>query len=172
MLIPTLMILYIFDHRLNQCYDVAIEVKDLETRAGVRVFSNQSNENFLANTRKVIRETADLKARLADILSHLRPMKFCFFDPIVESVNTVEQMVTHAALDSDTKRQILNRGRGLEGRIQLLNQDTVIRLSHTEALMAKMETTMSAVRNIVFEHTQELATNIILAALQHVRAER
>ena len=171
MLVPTLMVSYTFEHHLEKCYAAAVEVKELERRAGVREFSDLSNEDFLANSQKVTRETADLKARLADLVSHLQPMEACFMDPIVEGVQVVEQLqASSIAIDAHSKRRLRMRGIGLEDRIRVLKQGRVNRLCHVESLIAKMETTMSAVgRTGVYRQARWL---MFIAQLYHMFAQR
>ena len=53
MLIPTLLIWSFVEGHQSEWYDMSLQVKQLETRDGVRKFSLQSNEDFVGNDRKL-----------------------------------------------------------------------------------------------------------------------
>lgn len=146
MLIPAIITSSLFVYHQDKWHDATRGVKELEMRAGVREFSEPSNEVFIANTQRAIRESVDLKARLADIISDLRLIDACMLDPIIEAVNAVKSPALPDAMDhSALHRQVVVAGMHIEDRIQILKQERVIMLSHIEALVTKTETTISAV---------------------------
>jgi hypothetical protein len=118
MLVPAIITSTFFVYHHYKWHDINRGVKELEIRAGVWKFSDQLNEEFIANTQRATRGSVDLKARLADIISDLRLMDACMLDLIIEGVHAVKPSALPEAMDhSVLRRQVVVAGMHVEHRI-------------------------------------------------------
>lgn len=139
MLIPTLISSHYLKCHFSDLPLLNKEVKNLETMAGVRSFSDRSNAQFLANSSHTIRESVDLKARLMDCNMRLQPMLLCMLDQVANGIDSVDRNKNSESID------LRSKGKQLQNRIGMLRLQRATILTVIDTLTGKTDTTLSAV---------------------------
>jgi hypothetical protein len=121
----------------------------LEKNTGVRFAFTASNQDFIANSQKAIRESSEIKARLSTFLSELRSSAFTLFEPIPEAFSVVEDMIKASSLEDSVKDKTLLLGRNLEDWLRSLEQERKFLMFHAEGLVARTDCALQAVRLLI-----------------------
>lgn len=145
--IPTLMAYERIEFARKFVSELNDVVALLEKNTGVRFAFTASNQDFIANSQKAIRESSEIKARLSTFLAELRSSAFTLFEPISESFAIVEDMIKASSLDDSVKDKTLLLGRNLEDWLRSLEQERKFLMFHAEGLVARTDCALQAVRS-------------------------
>ncbi|KAF7535868.1 hypothetical protein G7054_g5009 [Neopestalotiopsis clavispora] len=132
----------------------------LERMAGVRTFSDSAAGRFIDEAEYRLRDTADLRAQISDLLNDLGWLGGNFIQPVSSGLAKVQEHAKSAD-QSSTLVQVQLAGEDLEERMQHMQQEHRWLVAIAECYASKTDTTISVLNAmcVLQGNNQNLALN-------------